>query len=189
MINLGVINEDVICAALLHDTLEDTTTTEKDLTEKFNAKITEIVKQVTSDKSAMTQIANEQFSFYKSNIKCETSWVAEMLNQMIPSVKDTIICKRQGKSLYITRKLNTMDLDALLVKLSDRIDNLRDISFPPPICDDTFYIEYYIETRFMFDHLDKTRYNEGSVHAKLVDELCVVLHEMLGNIRSRKGNP
>ena len=47
----GVSDEDVLAAALLHDTVEDTDTTEAELTEVFGERISTIVMEVTDDKS------------------------------------------------------------------------------------------------------------------------------------------
>lgn len=47
----GITDENVICAALLHDTIEDTETTEAELQAAFGAKITGIVMDVTDDKN------------------------------------------------------------------------------------------------------------------------------------------
>ena len=47
----GIADEGVICAALLHDTIEDTETTAAELEQHFGAKITRIVLEVTDDKS------------------------------------------------------------------------------------------------------------------------------------------
>ena len=46
-----VIDENVLCAAILHDTLEDTETTVDELRENFGEKITSIVLEVSDDKS------------------------------------------------------------------------------------------------------------------------------------------
>ena len=46
-----VIDENVLCAAILHDTLEDTETTLDELRENFGEKITSIVLEVSDDKS------------------------------------------------------------------------------------------------------------------------------------------
>lgn len=45
----GIDDVDVLCAALLHDTVEDTETTEAELVERFGARIAEIVMEVTDD--------------------------------------------------------------------------------------------------------------------------------------------
>jgi guanosine-3',5'-bis(diphosphate) 3'-pyrophosphohydrolase len=47
----GVTDTDVLCAALLHDTIEDTETTAEELRELFGDVVTSIVLEVTDDKS------------------------------------------------------------------------------------------------------------------------------------------
>ena len=47
----GITDTDVIVAALLHDTVEDTSTTVEDIEELFGTKIRDIVIEVTDDKS------------------------------------------------------------------------------------------------------------------------------------------
>lgn len=47
----GIDDPKVICAALLHDTIEDTETTAEELREHFGKAITNIVLEVTDDKS------------------------------------------------------------------------------------------------------------------------------------------
>jgi GTP diphosphokinase / guanosine-3',5'-bis(diphosphate) 3'-diphosphatase len=51
LIEVGVKDSKVICAALLHDTLEDTETTYAELKTHFGKKISDIVWEVTDDKS------------------------------------------------------------------------------------------------------------------------------------------
>lgn len=46
-----ITNAKVICAALLHDTIEDTDTTADELKSRFGKRITNIVLEVTDDKS------------------------------------------------------------------------------------------------------------------------------------------
>lgn len=47
----GVSDADVLCAALLHDTIEDTETTAEELQKAFGAVVTSIVLEATDDKS------------------------------------------------------------------------------------------------------------------------------------------
>jgi GTP diphosphokinase / guanosine-3',5'-bis(diphosphate) 3'-diphosphatase len=47
----GITDTNVIVAALLHDTVEDTSTTVEDIEELFGTKIRDIVMEVTDDKS------------------------------------------------------------------------------------------------------------------------------------------
>src|SRR3989475_13224310 len=50
--NEGHIDDEVVlCAALLHDTIEDTETTPEELREAFGDEIADIVLEVTDDKS------------------------------------------------------------------------------------------------------------------------------------------
>lgn len=51
LIEVGITDSKVICAALLHDTLEDTNTTYAELKQNFGQKISDIVWEVTDDKS------------------------------------------------------------------------------------------------------------------------------------------
>ena len=47
----GVTDVEVLCAALLHDTVEDTATTHEELVDAFGSRIARIVAEVTDDKS------------------------------------------------------------------------------------------------------------------------------------------
>ena len=83
----------VICAALLHDTVEDTETTAEELINKFGQQISDIVMDVTDDK--------------------------------------TIEDKQRRKQLQIEHAAHISD-PAKLVKLADKISNLRDVANDPP---------------------------------------------------------
>ena len=56
----GVENPEVICAALLHDTIEDTDTTVEGFTALFGDRIAGIVLEVTDDKSLDKAVRKEQ---------------------------------------------------------------------------------------------------------------------------------
>ncbi|MBW8734911.1 MAG: bifunctional (p)ppGpp synthetase/guanosine-3',5'-bis(diphosphate) 3'-pyrophosphohydrolase, partial [Asticcacaulis sp.] len=47
----GIEDTDVLCAALLHDTVEDTDTTPEEIAARFGPRIAAIVMEVTDDKS------------------------------------------------------------------------------------------------------------------------------------------
>ena len=87
-----VMRPDVIAAALLHDTIEDTDTTEEELRERFGDKVAAIVAEVTDDKS---------------------------LN------------KATRKRLQVEHAPH-LSRGAKLVKLADKISNLRDMAASPP---------------------------------------------------------
>ena len=88
----GVTDFEVLCAALLHDTVEDTDTTPEELTEAFGARIAAIVAEVTDD---------------------------------------TRLAKAERKRLQIEHA-GTLSRQAKLVKLADKICNLRDVAQRPP---------------------------------------------------------
>lgn len=56
----NVTNIDTLCAAALHDTIEDTTTTADELKSIFGEKITSIVLELTDDKSLPKQVRKEK---------------------------------------------------------------------------------------------------------------------------------
>lgn len=88
----GVQDAATLCAALLHDTLEDTQTTAQELEEHFGAEIAAIVMEVTDDKD---------------------------------------LDKAVRKQLQIEHAAK-ISPKAKLVKLADKISNLRDIASSPP---------------------------------------------------------
>ena len=83
---------DVICGALLHDTVEDTDTTEEELEKEFDNTICDIVMAVTDD----------------------------------PTLN-----KPQRKQAQIDHAAHVSD-EAKLVKLADKISNLRDMAVNSP---------------------------------------------------------
>src|SRR5688572_13561081 len=86
-IEAGIDDDDILCAALLHDTIEDTDTTEQELEQRFGARVTAIVVALTDDKS---------------------------------------LPKQERKDRQV-RHAPDLSRDAALVKLADKICNLRDI--------------------------------------------------------------
>ena len=88
-----VTDMNVICAALLHDTVEDTETTKEELVLEFGQNICDIVMEVTDDKT----------------------------------IKD----KYKRKQLQVEHAAH-ISTSAKLVKLADKISNLRDVADDPP---------------------------------------------------------
>ena len=89
----GITDVEVLCAALLHDTVEDTATTHKEIRRRFGARIARIVEEVTDDKR---------------------------------------LPRKERKRLQI-KHASTISRDAQLVKLADKIVNLRDVARRPPV--------------------------------------------------------
>jgi guanosine-3',5'-bis(diphosphate) 3'-pyrophosphohydrolase len=88
----GVEDPVTLCAALLHDTIEDTETTYAELRRLFGRSIADVVREVTDDKTLGKQVRKE------------------LQVQHAP---------------YLTHR-------AKLVKLADKICNLRDLNVSPP---------------------------------------------------------
>lgn len=110
----GVTETTVICAALLHDTVEDTDATPEELEAAFGPEIRGIVMEVTDDKS---------------------------------------LEKAERKRLQIEHAA-TISREAKLVKLADKICNVRDlISAPPAGWSLERKREYFDWTRSVVDRL------------------------------------
>ncbi len=88
----GVVDPIVLCAALLHDTIEDTSTTVEELRTAFGEEIASVVAEVTDNKS---------------------------------------VHKDERKRLQVEHA-STISQRAKLIKLADKICNLRDIATVPP---------------------------------------------------------
>jgi guanosine-3',5'-bis(diphosphate) 3'-pyrophosphohydrolase len=88
----GVTDVEVLCAALLHDTVEDTATTPEELRELFGARVAGIVAEVTDDKT---------------------------------------LPKEERKRLQVEHAPR-LSAEAKLVKLADKICNVRDVATHPP---------------------------------------------------------
>jgi GTP diphosphokinase / guanosine-3',5'-bis(diphosphate) 3'-diphosphatase len=89
----GITETTTLAAALLHDTIEDTDTTEQELRNAFGGEIAAVVMEVTDDKS---------------------------------------LPKQERKQLQIDHAA-TLSRHAKVVKLADKICNLRDMSRSPPV--------------------------------------------------------
>lgn len=110
------------CCAILHDVVEDTRTTIKEIAEHFGYHIAGIVEELTSDKKAI--------DFY-------------------------------GKKEYLRDKMNSMSSYALVIKLCDRLDNLRDMdSMTQEFRDRTIS-----DTKYILDNLNR---NLTLTHKKLI---------------------
>lgn len=110
----GIDDERVLIAAILHDTIEDTETSEQELIREFGQEVTSIVLEVTDDKA---------------------------------------LSKPERKRLQIEHA-PTISRRAKLVKLADKICNLRDIATsPPPDWSLTRRQEYYDWAKAVIDGL------------------------------------
>lgn len=108
----GVTDADVLRAAVLHDTLEDTETTKDELTRHFGAAVAELVAEVTDDKSLPKDVR-----------------------------------KRLG-----IEHAPRLSAGAKLIKLGDKICNVRDVAnAPPKDWDAKRRLEYFAWARAVVD--------------------------------------
>ena len=83
-----VIDENVLCAAILHDTIEDTQTTADELQEHFGEKIASIVLEVTDDKSLEKSVRKQMQVEHAASISHEAKLVK--LADKIANITDII---------------------------------------------------------------------------------------------------
>ena len=83
-----VIDENVLCAAILHDTIEDTETTVDELQEHFGEKITFIVLEVTDDKRLEKSVRKQKQVEHAASISHEAKLVK--LADKIANITDII---------------------------------------------------------------------------------------------------
>lgn len=83
-----VIDENVLCAAILHDTIEDTKTTADELREHFGEKITSIVLEVSDDKSLDKEVRKQLQIDHAASLSKEAKLVK--LADKIANITDII---------------------------------------------------------------------------------------------------
>ena len=83
-----VIDENVLCAAILHDTLEDTETTVDELKKHFGEKITSIVLEVSDDKSLDKEVRKQLQIDHAASLSQEAKLVK--LADKIANITDII---------------------------------------------------------------------------------------------------
>ena len=91
--------------------------------------------------------------------------VARLVSEV---TSDKAAIARLGKTAYLTHKLNTISDDALLIKLADRRDNLRDF----PLAPEKFIIKYKTSTQEMLDGLNRPL---TPAHQKIIADIKDIL--------------
>lgn len=84
--------DDLISAALLHDTVEDTDTTHEDLEKMFGGLVASLVKELTSDKEEIKRIGKTEYMKHK--MAAMTSWALVIkLADRLDNVQDIATAK------------------------------------------------------------------------------------------------
>ena len=115
----------LISAAYLHDTIEDTDTTQEALHDLFGGLVASLVKELTSDPEQI---------------------------------------KKMGKAQYLSHKMAAMSSYGLVIKLADRLDNVKDITTART---PQWRAKYAAETNQILNYIEKTRALSGT-HNKLI---------------------
>lgn len=122
-------DKNIIAAAHLHDTIEDTDATYEELEATFGPDVTSLVRELTKNDKEI---------------------------------------EKRGKKEYYLRAMNKMTPRALLIKLADRLDNLKDLNIVPA----KFRTRYTEETLYIIDNLKRPLTNE---HKALIKQIRVKL--------------
>ena len=146
------LDTDTIVAAILHDTVEDTNTTLKIISEKFNEDVAQLVDGVT------------KISSIKNRSKA-TAQVETLRKMLIATIKD---------------------IRVIIIKLADKLHNMRTIMFQPP--DKQQRIS--LETLDIYAPIAR-RLGMSKISSELEDLAFIVLHpddysSIKANISQRK---
>jgi hypothetical protein len=125
----------LIAAAYLHDTIEDTDTTQEVLHDLFGGLVASLVQELTSDPAQI---------------------------------------KKMGKAAYLSHKMAVMSSYGLVIKLADRLDNVKDITTAKT---PEWRAKYAKETNQILDYIEKTRALSGT-HKKLISLIRAKLAEI-----------
>ena len=126
----------LIQAAYLHDTIEDTATTQEALHDLFGGLVASLVQELTSDLEEI---------------------------------------QRVGKKDYLARKMaHEMSSWGLVIKLADRLDNVKDIATAKT---PEWRQKYKAETEHIMDYLEKNRVLSGT-HKKLIGLIRAKINEV-----------
>lgn len=125
----------LITCSYLHDTIEDTTATYKDIKTKFGELVANLVLELTNDKD---------------------------------------LKKELGKTKYLQLKMANMTDLALIVKLADRLDNVKDLVNS----NEKFRIKYLKETINILNYiLDNRDFNK--IHMTIINEIKKSILELI----------
>lgn len=93
----GVTDLEIICAALLHDTIEDTETTHAELTTAFGAAIADLVAEVTDDKTLEKAQRKQRQVDHAPHLSTKAR--AVKLADKTANLRDILSCPPSGWSL------------------------------------------------------------------------------------------
>lgn len=90
---------------------------------------------------------------------------SEITDIVVALTNDKSLLQSMGKTEYLSKKVNELTSDQLLVKLADRLDNVQDIKDE----NDPWTVQYVKQTKHVFfDHLNT---DLGPQHRILLDKI------------------
>lgn len=127
---------DLYCAALLHDTLEDTDTTYEEIKSEFNKKIADLVVELTNDELKIKDLGKtvhhkEKLEKISSNaLLIKLLDIYDNLKSCLKNTPDDFKKKQYNMYIYLinnlwdTRKMEKRHLD-VCIKIYDVLDNIK----------------------------------------------------------------
>ncbi|VVC06034.1 HD domain protein [uncultured archaeon] len=126
--NLGITDEDLLCVAWLHDSIENTVTTFDDIEQRFGSKVAVMVLALSKDKNVSTRKQEQQ---YIKQLK-DASWEVKLVKlcDISANLKDlkNIPWSKTKKSKEIKKKLYYLNLiKPELIKIKFQIPGIQGI--------------------------------------------------------------
>ncbi len=131
----------------------------KQITNNINIIATAYLHDTIEDTNATYEEINQLFG----------KEIADLVKEL---TSDNIEVKKMGKKKYLTQKMNKMSENAFLVKLVDRLDNIKDIKDGPQ----AFKEKYLKETHYILENLNR---QINKQHALILDELRETLEKLI----------
>jgi len=168
------LDENTICAALLHDVLEDTETTKEDLTHEFNLEVAEMVDGVTKlGKLSYTSVEEQQVENYRKMFLAMGKDIRVILIKLSDRLHNMRTLKYLTRDRQIANATETMNLYA---PLANRLGvyslkwELEDLSFK------YLYPEDYRE---IVEGIDKKR----EERLKFID---LIMEQIKGELKNQR---
>ncbi len=127
--SLNVKDRELLIAAVMHDTIEDTKATYNNIKKEFSVGVADLVKQVTSDKKEVIRQGKEEYLLNKM-LKMSDNGLALKLADRVHNLQDIMTAntgfakKMYLQTTYIVRNLekerNLKQLHKKLIKAIDK---------------------------------------------------------------------
>lgn len=126
--NLGIADEDFLCAAWLHDIIEDTNTTFDDIEQRFGSKVAVLVLALSKNKNLSKGQQEQQ---YVKQLK-DASWEAKLIKlcDMSANLKDlkNAPWSKTKKSKYVKKKLHYLNvIKPELIKNKSQVPGIQSV--------------------------------------------------------------